>query len=208
MNATYGVNLNGGGISIGSGSQVITADTNNPFEVTIPKAIAGTLSTRTDADTGIVTVASGHGITGSDTVDIYNSTGQLLRKDMDVTATDATTISINAGTGTDLPSATTALKVAKQKTIAPVFFDASGILMFGIELKVPGATSQGRANFLDSGPTTVGDKTLTANSGLISHVAAGDTNPLTGDAVSIICSNGSSDLDGTLAIISMEDRTP
>jgi hypothetical protein len=207
MNATYSVILNSG-LSIGSGSQVVSADTNNPFEVVIPKAIAGALSTRTDADTGIVTVASGHGITDADTVDIYDATGQLLRKDMDVTATDATTISINAGTGTDLPVATTALKVAKQKTIAPVFFDTSGIQLFGIELKVPGATSQGRANFLDSGPTTVGDKTLTANSGLISHVAAGADNPLTGDAVSIICSNGSSDLDGTLAIISMEDRTP
>lgn len=213
MQSTYSMQLSAGGLTVGSGSQVVNGDTNNPLEVTIPAAKAGTLTTRTDNDTGIVTVASGHGITDTDTVDVYDADGQLLRKDMDVTAVTSTTISINAGSGSNLPAQDAAVKVAKQKVIEPVFFDASGIQIFGIELKVPGAATEGRVNFFDEGESSggessVGDFTLTANSGLIYHVAAGAANPLSDDAVSIVASNSNSTLDGVLTIISMEDRTP
>ena len=40
---------------------------------TLPAGKAGTLTDRTDADTGIITVAEGHGITDSDTVDVQRS---------------------------------------------------------------------------------------------------------------------------------------
>lgn len=206
MQASYSLNLSGGGLSIG-GSQVVQGDTSNPYELTVPAAKAGSLTTRTDNDTGIVTVASGHGILDTDVVDLYDSAGQLLRKDMDVTAVTSTTISVDGGSGDNLPIVSTAVKVAKQMTVG-VFIDRSAIQIFGIELKVPGATTQGRALFLDSGPASVADLELTANSGIIAHVAAGATNPLSADAVSLKITNGNSDLDGVLTIISMEDRTP
>jgi len=208
MQASYSMILSSGGKSVGSGSQLITGDTDNPFEVTVPAAKAGTLTTRTDNDTGIVTVASGHGITTSDKIDLYDASGVIIRKDQDVTATTATTISIDAGTGSNLPAATTAVRVAKRKVIDPVFFDASGMQIFGIELKVPGATTKGRANFLSAVPASVGDLSLTANSGTIRNVAAGDTAPISADAVAIHATNGNDTHDGVLTIISMEDRTP
>jgi hypothetical protein len=207
MQSTYGTQLSSGSLSIG-GQEVINADTNNPLEVTIPAAKAGTLSTRTDNDTGIVTVASGHGITTSDKIDLYDATGVIIRKDMDVTAVGGTTVSIDAGTGSNLPIATTAVRVAKRVLISPVFYDASGIQIFGIQLAVPGATSKGRANFLSSVPASVGDMSLTANKGLITNVAAGATNPLSADAVAVHVTNGNDSIDGTLTVISMEDRTP
>jgi hypothetical protein len=200
--------LNSGGLSVGSGSQVLTADTNNPFEVTVPAAKAGTLTTRTDNDTGIVTVASGHGITTSNKIDLYDADGVIIRKDMDVTATGSTTISIDAGSGSNLPVLNTAVRVAKRLVISPVFFDESGMQMFGIELKVPGASTKGRANFLDGAASSVGDLSLTANSGLIRNVAGGDTAPISDDAEVIHATNGNDTLDATLTIISMEDRTP
>jgi hypothetical protein len=206
MNASNSQVLSSGGLQVGSNATV-SADTNNPFEVTIPAAKAGTLTTRTDNDTGVVTSVA-HGILDTDNIDLYDADGIIIRKDMDVTAVTADTISINAGSGSNLPVLTTAVKVAKQKIISPVFFDASGIQIFGIELSVPGATTKGRANFLSAVPASVGDMSLTANVGLISNVAAGAANPLSADAVSITASNGNSDLDGVLTIISMEDRTP
>ena len=71
--------------------------------------IAATLSTRTDADTGIATLASGHGITTNDTVDVFWNAGQVYA--MTVTASAATTIGIDGGDGDDLPIATTVIGI-------------------------------------------------------------------------------------------------
>ncbi|WP_254512854.1 hypothetical protein [Anatilimnocola floriformis] len=200
--------LASGGLTIG-GPILINADTSNPFpDVPVPKAIAGSLTTRTDNDTGVVTVASGHGILDTDTIDLYDADGLLLRKDVDVTAVTSTTITIDAGTGTNLPTQGTAVRVAKQKVISPVFFDASGVQAFAVQLSVPGAVTAGRVNFLSSVPASVGNFELVANVGLVFNVAGGVANPLSGDAVKVTASNGSIELDGTLTIISMEDRTP
>lgn len=80
-------------------------------DILLPAGIAGTLSTRTDANTGILTVASGHGITSSDTIMVSWEGG--VQRVVDVTATTSTTISIDLGVGDDLPVATTAVVVSK-----------------------------------------------------------------------------------------------
>ncbi len=86
--------------------------------VALSAAIAGTLSTRTDNDTGVVTVAAGHGITAADTVIVtWVDTGvRYYRYNVDVTATGSTTISIDAGAGTNLPLATAAVTIVIQRT--------------------------------------------------------------------------------------------
>ncbi len=65
------------------------------------KEIASELTTRTDADTGILTVATGHGVTTNDTLDVFWSAGRI--HGMTVTGTTSTTISIDGGSGDDLP---------------------------------------------------------------------------------------------------------
>jgi hypothetical protein len=79
-----------------------TADGAVTKDPTLAAAKSGTLTTRTDADTGILTVASGHGFNTSDRIDVYFSGG--YRYGMNVTGTTATTVSIDGGTGTDLPA--------------------------------------------------------------------------------------------------------
>jgi len=66
---------------------------------------SGTLSTRTDNDTGIITVEAGHGITTSFTIDLYWASGK--RYGMTVTGTASTTVSLDGGTGDNLPVAAT-----------------------------------------------------------------------------------------------------
>ncbi len=63
--------------------------------------ISATLSTRTDADSGILTVASGHGVTVNDALDVFWTAGKVHA--MSVTAQDATTITIDGGSGDALP---------------------------------------------------------------------------------------------------------
>lgn len=86
--------------------------------VALSAAIAGTLTTRTDNDTGVVTVASGHGITASDTVIVtWESAGvRYNRYNVDVTGVTSTTISIDLGAGTNLPSSSTAVTIVIQRT--------------------------------------------------------------------------------------------
>ena len=81
-------------------------------------AIIGTLSTRTDNDTGVLTVPTGHGITASDTVVVsWLAAGvRTYRYNVDVTGVTSTTISIDLGAGTNLPSSSTAVTIVIQRT--------------------------------------------------------------------------------------------
>jgi len=210
MQGSYNINFSAGGLTIGSTS-LPEATTPNPYEEPIPAAKAGTLTTRTDNDTGIVTVASGHGITTSDTVDLYDSTGQLIQKDVDVTATTSTTISIDAGVGSNLPAADAVVNVAKQVLINVTILDAA-IVIWGAVVEVPGdTTSQCRMLFEDAGGDDILDETRKVSSGLIEDVANGATNSLDnsgGGIATLRVSHGNTLVAGVLKLISMEDRTP
>jgi hypothetical protein len=100
------------GISI-TGNVTRTGETPVGLDTTLPPSRQGTLSTRTDADTGIVTVLAGHGITTDDTVALFWTGG--YRYGMAVTAVTGTTVSVDLGSGDDLPVQTTALILAKEK---------------------------------------------------------------------------------------------
>ncbi len=98
--------------------------------------IAGTLSTRTDADTGIATLASGHGITTNDTVDVFWNAGQIYA--MTVTASASTTIGIDGGSGDDLPIATTVIGIRLSDKITARIEQAIADAMADIDEKMLG----------------------------------------------------------------------
>jgi hypothetical protein len=196
----------GGGVAI-QFNYLVAGDHFNTYEIPLLAALLGSLTTRTDANTGIVTVASGHGITTSDTVDIYDANGALIRKDVDVTAVSSTTISIDLGSGSDLPVVSTPVIVGKQVPFSPLI-DGDKIQGIAINLEVPGGT-KGRVDFVDAGPASVAELTLTAGRPIIADVAGGQANPLTGNPiVTAVVSHAGTAAGGTLKIISLEDSTP
>ncbi len=76
----------------------------------VPAAKAGALTTRTDNTTGTVTMTdSGHGITTAAKVDIYWAGGS--RRNVTVGTVSGTSVPISAGSGDNLPAATTVLAV-------------------------------------------------------------------------------------------------
>lgn len=77
----------------------------------VSAALAGTLSTRTDNDTGILTVSTGHGLLTSDLAYVFWDGGS--RRGMTITAVGATTVSVDGGTGDNLPIVATAITVMK-----------------------------------------------------------------------------------------------
>jgi hypothetical protein len=208
-NASYSLILAAGDAKIDQNSQVL-GDTPNPLTVDIPAAKAGTLTTRTDDDTGVITLAASHGIGTSDTVDLYSATtGELLRKDVDVTSADSTTIGINAGTGSNLPADESPIIVCKQRPFLPTILPAT-IQILGVQLKIPGDTvTKGRVAFSTAAPVVAADMSLVAGQGQIFNVAGGESNPLGADAiVSGVLSHANTTLAAQLQIISVEDRTP
>jgi hypothetical protein len=113
-----------GGLSI-SGTITRTDDGEAREQVTLAAGKAGTITGRTDNDTGVATLSTGHGIITSDVVDVYWSGG--IRRGM--TATVATNaVTIDGGAGDNLPVLTTAVVVCKQTVVTFGFTAANAIL--------------------------------------------------------------------------------
>lgn len=84
-----------------------TADGGNVKSVTLAAAKIGQLTTRTDADTGELTMAASHGITTSDRLDLYWAGGS--RRGVTVGTVNGNDVPIDGGDGDDLPDNLTAV---------------------------------------------------------------------------------------------------
>jgi hypothetical protein len=207
-NATYSVSLAAGGVSIQQ-SVARTGDHPQGYEVSLPVGKAGTLTTRTDNDTGVLTVASGHGITASDFVDVYWNGG--VRYGMDVTATTATTISVDLGAGDNLPAQDTTIVVTKQVVInTHIDGDAIQVIGFCAECPNPASTAKAHIDMQDVGAVTIEEIDLSANVPVVYDVAGGAiSNLFTGNPITVSKASNGSAVDALiLKIVSLEDSTP
>ncbi len=176
--ATATINTVGqlGGLVI-RGTAERTADGGQAHEIPLWPGSAGTLGTRTDDDTGTITIGgSGHGLASGDVVDVYWSGG--MRYGMDGTVS-SNAITIDGGAGDNLPAEDTTVVVTKQTEITSDFD--------GDELQAIAAGCDQRAHLrFYNGATYPWDLELAAG-GMARWLAdQGITNPLTGDAVTTI----------------------
>jgi hypothetical protein len=106
-------NVSLGGVSFNT-YYPITGNSQVPnLEEPLAAGNSGTLTTRTDDNTGVATLSTGHGIITSDVCDIYWTGG--YRHGM--TATVATNaITLDGGTGDPLPTEAAVVVVSKQET--------------------------------------------------------------------------------------------
>ena len=91
--ATNNSYINVGGLTIQS-TVTRTASGQISHDVTLPAGKAGTLTTRTDDNTGVATLGTGHGIVQNDVVDVYWAAG--VRYGMDVTAVNGNAVTVDA----------------------------------------------------------------------------------------------------------------
>lgn len=177
--------------------------------VAVEKALAalvaaqtGTLTTRTDDNTGVATLTTGHGIVNGK-VDVYWATG--VRYGMDATvATNA--VSIDGGAGDNLPDQDTACTVVIP-TAVEVNFDGDTLEIIGIFYRNPLDTgAKAHLTLTDSGPATIKELDLvheTANGGCdnVWNIEAGDTNVFTGNRITAGSASHDSTSAGTLYIL-------
>lgn len=205
------VSISAGGVSI-QRAITRTGDGVIAVEVTLPAATAGTLTTRTDDDTGVITVAS-HTVIVGDKVDVFWSGGR--RYGMTVSAQDATTITVGTlageiGAGDVFPAQSTAVTIVKQ-TLINVAIDGDEVEIIGLSLETTDSTlaTKGHAQFEDAAGDDIAAINLTANVPSVYDVAGGATNPFTGDPITTCrASNANSTTAATLKIVGVYDATP
>jgi len=105
-----------GGLSI-TGNRAPTGDVQNGVQVAIDAATSGTVTTWTDANTGVIT-ASGHGITTGDKVAVFWTSGSTAEKRVEMTATvSGAAVTVDGGSGNDLPDVDTVVTIARMVQI-------------------------------------------------------------------------------------------
>jgi len=168
--------------------------------IDLPAGKTGDLTTRTDDETGSITMDSAsHGITTGAIVDIYWTGG--VRYGVTVGTVSGTTVPIGAddsGSGDVLPSQATELVVTEQVTFqCPV--DGDAVEIFGAILQCASdANAVGHLQLQDTGDAEIAEFDLVEVSnatGLANcyDITGGDTNPLTGNPITQgLASNGSS----------------
>lgn len=90
----------------------------------VPVAKVGQLTTRTDADTGVLTMAGGHGFITGDKIDVFWTGGS--RRAMDATVS-VNAVTVDGGSGDNLPTNLTAI-TAMNPTVVPMTVDGDDVL--------------------------------------------------------------------------------
>jgi len=190
MDATIRSAINIGGVAINS-TTTRSEESAVTYSDTLAAGTSGTLSTRTDDNTGVVT-ASGHGLSVSDTVDVYWTGG--VRYGMNVTAVSGDDVTVDAGSGDVLPAQATAVVICEAVEIN-MDFDGDDMAMLAI-----GCNKRAHLDFQDSASASLFAIEITADEPYRWSNDQEHTRPITGNAVDkVLISNGTT-AAGTLKV--------
>jgi hypothetical protein len=177
------------GYSFSDQSAPVSVESVLEFTKVLPALVAaqtdGALGTRTDADTGIVQLATGHGITTGNVVDVYWVGGVRYGMDATVSSNDVT---IDGGAGDDLPAQDFAIAAVVEQIDWEVNFDGDDAQIVGVFYRNPSDTgAKAHLDLLDGGSVTIAEHDLVHETpnGLenITNISNGDTNIYTGNRI-------------------------
>ena len=207
---THGQSISGGGISIQPAPILRTNSGSIALEDTLNAAKAGTLSTRTDNNTGTLTLGSGHGITDGQIIDVYWSGG--VQRTVTVGTVSGTSVPIDGGIGDNLPIATTAITACVQKAInLAIDGDNADIVAVILETNDKSLRTAANVQFLDSAADVIAEIDLVANVPQVWDIEGGSANPFTGDPITNLKASQASTSTSetwTLKIVGVQDASP
>lgn len=211
LTVSYTAKVTAGGVVI-QNDVTRTGDALIAYEVTLPAGKAGTLSTRTDDDTGVVT-ATGHGLVVSDKVNVFWATGKRYGMTVSAVAGNDVTVGTGAGevgAGDAFPAQATAVVITKQVQInTSIDGDLLELLAIVAESTSNGSTSKAHIDMQDSGGASIEAIDLTANQPKVWDIDGGATNVFTGNVITkSMAANGSSTESLTLKVAGVQDATP
>lgn len=207
---THGQSISGGGITIQPLPIQRTNSGTIALEDTLNTAKAGTLSTRTDNNTGTLTLGSGHGITDGQIIDVYWSGG--VQRTVTVGTVSGTSVPIDGGIGDNLPIATTAITACVQKAInLAIDGDNADIVAVILETNDKALRTTANVQFLDAAADVIAEIDLVANVPQVWDIEGGSSNPFTGDPITNLKAsqaNSTTTETYTLKIVGVQDASP
>lgn len=168
-------------------------------EATLPAGKAGTLGTRTDDNTGVITLSAGHGLVTGNVVDVYWTGG--IRYGMALTV-DGNEATVDGGAGEALPAQGTAVVVGKQIEIN-VDFDGDDL-----EMLVACSDKRAHVDFQDSASASLLPLELLAEEAYQWSKNSGHLRPITGNEVDKCLASCGTTADAALQIAAIHDNTP
>lgn len=207
---THAQSISGGGVTIQTMPVTRTNSGSIALEDTLSAAKSGTLTTRTDNNTGTLTMAGGHGITDGQIIDIYWSGG--VQRTVTVGTVSTNSVPIDGGIGDNLPIATTAITAVVQKAIN-LAIDGDNADIIAIVLETVDKTLRTAANvqFLDAAADVIAEIDLVTNVPQVWDIEGGSANPFTGDPITNLRASQASTSTSetwTLKIVGVQDASP
>ena len=169
-------------------------------EVTAGTAKASTDWEKTDADTGTATMATGHGFTTGDTVDVFWADGSRYGMTATVAGND---VALDGGDGDDLPASDTSMVLCSPIEVNGTV-DPDDLAMLVIA-----STKRARVTFVDSGEAVLYSVDMAANEFTVWFSNSGITCPMTGNPVTkMLVSSGDTANAAAITVAAMYDATP
>ena len=197
--------LQGGGLVLQPNQKTRVCEHVSPYVFTLDPGKAGTVSLKSDANTGELTLAGGHGILTGDVVDIHwriAGTNYCQRK-VTVGTVSGNVVPIDSGVGDDLPAAPQAIVCCKQRS-EKVTANSAGLQILGLLAKdVTGVAVEGaQLGFVTGGGSVAYAPLLHLDDLVQSDVVAGEANPLGGtDIATLTMTNGSATVSIELQVL-------
>lgn len=204
----YSVSVSGLGGNIAQ-SLPRSANAGGIREVDLPAGKAGSLTDRTDNNTGTITMNdTGHGISTGASVDVYWDGGVQYK--VTVGTVVGTSVPIDLGLGDNLPPEDATVVVSVRSQIN-VDIDGDNLVLLAIKQKYNSntITADSHIDFQDSASGQVAEVDLEANGPRVWDIAGGSANQFTGNPITkAFASNGSATEPATLQLLWLQDSTP
>lgn len=192
----------GGGLSVASSASVEVPTMAN-INTSVAAAKAGSLTTRTDANTGTLTMDTGHGIATGNRIDIHwldPTTGAAKCQYKVTVGTVATnSVPIDLGVGDDLPTAATSVTAfVVTGTDIDYFFEETNLSV----LACGGSSGRAKVVLEKADGTVVFNATVgVGGSGYTWTLASGASNPVSDTVAKAWISNGESTIANTVTVL-------
>jgi hypothetical protein len=166
----------------------------------VPAGNAGSLTTRTDNDTGIITLSAGHGLQNGDKVDVFWSGGRRYNMTAGV---NVNAVTVDLGSGDNLPAQNAAVVVCRHQVVNAVF-DPDDVAVLLVT-----ASRRSSIVFVDSGNQTLLALDLDAGECCLWWINSGITRPMAGNPVAAIwVANGDPAAASDVTVAVVYDATP
>mgnify|MGYP006366147677 FL=1 len=207
---THAQSISGGGVTIQPLAVTRTNSGTIALEDTLSAAKTGALTTRTDDNTGTLTMAASHGITTGQIIDIYWAGG--VQRSVTVGTVSVNEVPIDGGIGDNLPVDETPITAVVQKSInLAIDGDSADIIAVILETNDKSLRTAANVQFKDAAADVIAEIDLVTNVPQVWDIEGGSANPFTGDPITNLKAsqgNSTSTETYTLKIVGVQDASP